>query len=74
MTDREKLIEMLTEPISIVEYPLGDEFAPKMKMGLIYAGNVADHLLSNGVTFSKDTLSPTGCSYQNHQRRKGKVK
>ena len=47
---REKLIELLTEPIPITKSLLGNEFAPKMKMGLIFAENVADHLLANGVT------------------------
>lgn len=50
MTDREKLIELLTEPLPVAESPLGDECAPKMKMGMIFAKKVADHLLANGVT------------------------
>ena len=52
---RKKLIELLTEPIPITKSLLGNEFAPKMKMGLIFVENVADHLIANGVTI------PTRC-------------
>jgi hypothetical protein len=68
MNDREKLIEMLTEPLPVVESPLGDEFSPKMKMGLIYAGNVADHLLANGVTFHKWVPTALGFFPEEHGR------
>jgi hypothetical protein len=47
---REKLIELLTAPISITESVLGEEATPKMQMGRIFAENLADHLIANGVT------------------------
>jgi hypothetical protein len=47
---KEKLVELLTEPLSVVESDLGDELAPKMQMGTIFAEKVADHLIDNGVT------------------------
>ena len=55
---REKLIELLTEPTPIVDSILGDEFAPKMKMGLIFAEKVADHLIANGVTITPAVPGP----------------
>lgn len=55
---REKLIELLTEPIPVTKSPLGNEFAPKMKMGLIFAENAADHLIANGVTIQPAMPGP----------------
>lgn len=50
MEMREKMIELLTAPISITESTLGEEATPKMQMGRIFAENLADHLIANEVT------------------------
>lgn len=55
---REKLIELLTEPIPITDSILGDECVPKMKMVLSFAEKVADHLIANGVTITPAVPGP----------------
>ena len=49
MTDREKLIEI----ISSTEYGNGSLIGNNFQQGFI--GKIADHLIANGVTFATDT-------------------
>lgn len=52
-TDREKLIEL----ISSTEYGNGSLIGKNFQRGFIE--KIADHLISNGVTFAKDTDVPS---------------
>jgi hypothetical protein len=48
---REKLIEMILEPIRIV--PDKGELSPALSVGKIYASQIADRLIENGVTITE---------------------